>query len=157
MMKNKTLKYIFQALGIAIFGYILLNFVFVFDFVFQNLIDSFVRLFAQIEGNRIWPWYPTLKHFLFVLIIFVISPFIFKSKIKTIYKAIFFTVPLAVIYVTIGMFLYRWPVAVYILSAYFFFGTLYFFYRKKLSWIYTYTTILVTLALLLMNLSGAQI
>ena len=156
-MKNKTLKNILSALAVAFFGYILLNFTFIIDFLFQTLIDKEVKIFLSIEGNKIWLWYPAVKHLFFLFLIVLLSRYIFKSKLKTIYKNIYFTVPLSAIYVTAGMFLYRWPIAAFLTSSYFFFGFLYFFKRTKLSWLYYYTLILVTLVFLIGSLLGTQI
>ncbi len=157
MFKNQPVKNVLSAVAVAVFGLILLNVTFLFDFFVQTLIDSVVKLFAQTDINRVWRWYPPLKHFIFVAIVILISRFIFKSKLKTIFKVIYFVVPLAIIYVTIGIFLYRLPLLAFLLSSYFFLGFLYFFKRTKQPWLYYYALILVSLTLLIFNLLGEQI
>jgi len=67
------------------------------------------------------------------------------------------TVPLAVVFVTFGMFLYRWPVAAYTLGSLFSISVLYYFYHTKQPWLYYYTVILVSLTLLLAGLLGVEI
>ena len=96
-------------------------------------------------------------HGSFVVIIGIISWFVFKSKLKEIYKAIYMTVPLAVVFVTIGIFLFQWPIAVYLLGTLFGIGALYYFYRTKQHWIYYYTLILVGLTLAIFTLLGGEI
>jgi len=104
-----------------------------------------------------WGWYPSVKHATFVVVIGLISLPIFRSKLNTLYKAIYMTVPLTVVFVTLGMFLYRWPVAVYSLCSLFSISVLYYFYRTKRPWLYYYTLILVDLTMLLVDLLGIEI
>ncbi len=157
VLKNSIVKKILSAIAVAGFGFILLNLTFLFDYLFQTLVDKIVRLFTSVDFNMAWHWFPPLKHLMFVVIIFLISWLIFRSKLGVLYKAIFMTVPLAVIYVTIGMFFYQWPIIVYSLGGSFSIGVLYYFYRTKKPWLYYYTLILVGLAMLLVGLLGVEI
>jgi hypothetical protein len=142
---------------VAGFGFILLNLTFIFDFLLQSLVDKIVRLFTLVDFNMAWHWFPMLKHLMFVVIICLISWLVYRSKLGVLYKAIFMTVPLAVIYVTIGMFFYQWLIIVYSLGGLFSIGVLYYFYRTKKPWLYYYTLILVGLAMLLVGLLGIEI
>jgi len=94
---------------------------------------------------------------LFVGVIGVISWFVFRSKLGVLYKAIFMTVPLAVVFATLGIFLYRWPIAAYSLGGLFAIGVLYYFYRTKQPWLYYYTVILIGITMLLVGLLGVEI
>jgi len=151
IIKNKTVRTILSALAVAFFGFILLNLTFLFDFFYQSLVRGFVSLFIPLNPNA------DLMHISFVLIIGLISWFVFKSKLKTIYKAIYMTVPLAVVFATIGMFLYPWPIASYSLGIFFAFCVLYYLYRTKQPWVYYYTLILMSFAMLLVALLGVEI
>ena len=73
------------------------------------------------------------------------------------YKAIYMTVPFAVVFLTIGIFLFRWPVLAYSVSGLFFFGVLYYFYRTRQPWLYYYTLILVAFVMLIAGLLGIEI
>lgn len=146
-----------MAILVAAAGYVLLNIAFIADFLFQGLIDKIVGQFTSLNVNRIWPWYPSVKYLAFFTIILILARFIFPSKIKRTYKVIFFTLLLTLIYTTIGIFLYRYPIISYLLCLYFFFGFLYFFIRKKQSWMYYYALILVSLTLLIFNFFGGQV
>lgn len=164
MFKNPTMpagrqvvKNILSALAVAGFGFMLLNLAFIFDFLFQSLLDVIIKLFTTVDINMAWPWYPPVKHVLFVIIIGIISWFVFRSKLAVIFKAIFLTVPLAVVFLTLGIMLYRWPPVVYSLGGLFVAGLLYYFYRSKQSWLYYYTLILIGLAMLLVGLLGVEI
>lgn len=145
LLKNQIIKNILSALAVAVFGFILLNIAFIFYTAYQGIIRFVIRIFIPldlIEWND--SLFPLLSHGSFVVVIGIISFFVFKSKLKTIYKAIYMTVPLAVVYVTIGIFFYRWPIVSYSLSALFGICVLYYFYRAKQPWIYYYTLILIS-------------
>jgi len=157
LLKNPLVKNILSALAVAGFGFILLNLAFLFDFLFQSLVIGFVKLFTPVDFNMTSRWFPPLMHALFVIIIGLISWLIFRSKLGVLYKAIYMTVPLAVIFVTLGMFLGSLPVVVYSIGSLFSIGVLYYFYRTRKPWLYYYTLILVGVAMLLVGLLGIEI
>ena len=157
MFKNPIVKNILSAVAVAGFGFILLNLTFLFDFLFQSLVDAIVTLFTPVNFNMAWNWFPPVKHALFVGVIGVISWFVFRSKLGVLYKAIFMTVPLAVVFATLGIFLYRWPVAAYSIGSLLGIGVLYYFYRTKQPWLYYYTVILIGITMLLVGLLGVEI
>jgi len=155
--RNLIVKNIFSALAVAVFGFILLNITFLFDALYQGILRGLIGLFVPLNLDMNLYWFPPLMHISFVVIIGLISWFIFKSKLKLIYKAIFMTVPLAVVFATIGMFLYKWIWAVYLLGILFGAGVLYYLYRTKQPWIYYYTLILISLLMFLVILFGVEI
>lgn len=156
-IKKIILRNTLYVVAIPAIGFILLNLTFILDYFFQTALDFFVNLFTQTEINRVWRWYPPFKHFLFIALLILISRSIFNSKIKTIYKATFFVVPLATLYTTIGMFMYRWPFISFSLAIYLFTGTFYYLVKKRLSWLYYYSLILISITLLIFNLMGGEI
>jgi hypothetical protein len=157
MFKNPIVKNILSALAVAGFSFIMLNFTFLFDFLFQSLADGIIKLFTTADINMTWHWFPPAKHAVFVVIIGLISWLIFRSKLRALYKAIYMTVPLSVVFVTLGMFLYRWPVVVYSIGSLFGVSVLYYFYRTKRPWLYYYTVILVGLVLAIFSFLGGEI
>jgi hypothetical protein len=157
LLKNSIIKNILSAVAVAVFGFILLNLTFLLDFIFQRLIDAVIRPFTQININMDWQWFPPVKHFLFVIVIGIISWFVFKSKLKTLLKAIYMTVPLAVMFVSLGIFFYQTPLVAYLLGALITLGLLYYFYRTKKPWLYYYSLILVSLTLTISSLMGVDI
>ena len=157
MFKNPMVKNILSALAVAGFGFILLNFTFIFDFLLHSLVAGLIKLFIPVNPEITYYWFPPVMHALFVVVIGLISWLIFRSKLGVLYKAIYMTVPSAVVFVTLGMFLYRWPVAAYSLGSLFGIGILYYFYRTKQPWLYYYTVILVGLALAIFSLLGGEI
>jgi hypothetical protein len=128
-----------------------------FDFLIQSLVIGLIKLFTPVNFETNFQWLPPAMHGLFVVIIGIISWFIFRSKLGTFYKATYLTVPLAVIFVTIGMFLGQWPIASYSLGGLFGIGVLYYFYRTGKSWLYYYSVILIGITMLLVGLLGVKI
>jgi len=157
MLKNPLIKNILSALAVVVFGFILLNITFLFDALIHDLVIGFLTFFIPNELLMTSIWFPPMMHGLFVVAIGLISWFVFKSKLGVFYKAIYMTVPVAVVLVTIGMFLYSWPVAAYLIGALFSIGVLYYFYRTKQPWLYYYTVILISLVLAIFSLSGGEI
>lgn len=157
LFKNKLFKNILSALAVAVFGFLLLNLTFMFDAIYQSIIRKIIGLFIPLGPELNIYWLPPLLHFSFVLVIVVISWFILRSKLKTIYKAIYSVVPLATIFVTTGILFYQWQILVYLFSALFAAGVFYYLYRTKQPWIYYYTLILIGLTMLAVALLGIDI
>lgn len=156
MFKNPLVGKILQALAVAAFGFILLNLTFIFDFLFQSLVAGLIGLFTSAS----FIWLPPAMHGLFMVIIGLLSRLVFRSKLGTLYKAIFLPVPLAVVLVTMGMFLSERESAAYLpylLGGLFSTTILYYLYRTRQPWLYYYATVLVGLALLLVGLLGVEI
>ncbi len=157
LIKNKLLRNVLSAVAVAFFGFILLNLTFIFDALYQGIVRWIIGLFVSLNPDSNLYWFPPLMHVSFVIVIGIISYFIFKSKLKTIYKAIYFTVPLAAVFATIGMFLYQWQIASYLLGILFGAAVLYYLYRTKQPWIYYYTLILISIVMSLVALLGVEI
>lgn len=153
ILQNPYIKNILLALIVVIFGFILLN----LTFFFYALIINLVLKFFPDDFVMTNQWFMPLMIIVVSLIIAIVSWFVFKSKLKEIYKATFLVVPVAVVLAIIGMFLYRLPIAVFSLSGFISIGILYYFYRAKQPWIYYFSTILVVIVLLIMALTGTEI
>lgn len=157
MFKNQVVKNVLFALAVAVFGFVLLDLAFILDFLFQSVVIWFVKLFTADNPPMDWPWFAPVMHALFMVLIGFLSWFVFRLKLGVFYKAIYLTVPLAVVFATIGIALYRWPLLSYSLGGLVSIGILYCFYRTKQSWIYYYVVILVSLILAIFSLLGGEI
>lgn len=155
MLKNPWIKKILQAVLIVAAGFILLNFTFLFDWVFQ----SFIRFvfYPSGESMNMVGWLAPFQHFLFVVLIGFITWLIFRTKWPVLVKAIYLSVPTAVVLVTVGMFTANWLWLSYSLGGLLTLATLYVFYRTKQPWQYYFGVIWVTIALVIMALTGAEI
>lgn len=157
LVRNQTVRNILSALAVAVFGFLLLNLTFLFDFLFQSVVDVFVSLLTPVDFNMEWHWFPPLKHAMFVIIIGLISWLVFRSQVGILYKAIYLTVPVAVGLVTVGIFLYHWPIVSYSFGSFLCIGVLYYFYHSKQPWLYYYAVVLVGLTLAIFTLLGGEI
>lgn len=153
MLKNPIAKNILSAIAVAGFGYVLLTLL----FILYALLAQFVLLFLPANFVMTSRWFMPTFHALFMTIIGAISWFIFRSNLGVLYKAIFMTAPLSVVFVTLGMFLGRWPVISYLLGVLFGVGVLYYLYRTKQPWLYYYTLILVGLVFAIMSILRVEI
>jgi hypothetical protein len=156
-IKKPIIKNILFALAIIVFGFILLSTAFLLDALFQRLIDLILSIFIKGDLNMDLAWFPPLKHGLFAIVILIISWFMFKSKLKTIFKAIYMPVPLAAVFATIGIFFYQLPIIVYFLGILFFLIVLFYLYKSKKPWPYYFTLILVSIVMLLVMILGVEI
>ncbi len=91
------------------------------------------------------------------MILAVLSWFIFRSKLATLYKAIYTTVPVATVLAFIGIYFDRSPVLIYSLGALFSLGVLAYLFLTKKSWLYYFSVIFISIALLLVILLGVEI
>lgn len=157
MFKNKILNNIFYAVAVAGFGMLMLDIVFLLGYLFHQAVLAMVGILGPSSVLERTRWFPPLVHFAYLAIIGAVSWLVYKSKSRTLYKAICLPVPVAAVSVTIGMFFYAWPVAVYALNAFFYAGILHYFGRAKKPWIYYYAVILVGLALMFLLLTGGDI
>ncbi|MFA6888481.1 MAG: hypothetical protein WC254_03215 [Candidatus Woesearchaeota archaeon] len=157
LLKKPIIKNILFALAILMFGYILLILTFIFDTIYQGIIRNIAGSFLNLSPDSTLYWFSPVMHGSFVLIIWLISWFIFKSKLKKIYKAIYLVIPTAVVLVTLGMFLYHWPILVYTIGSLFCGSTLYYFYKTNQPWIYYYAVILVSITLAIFTVIGGEI
>lgn len=155
MFKNPWIRNILSGIAILVVGAILLNATFLFDFGFQSLLKFIFYRDADLMMTV--AWLPGLQHALFAVLIGMISWTIFRTKWPVLVKAVYLPVPVAVVMATVGIFLYQWPWLSYGLSGLLVIGSLYCFYRVKLSWHYYFGVIWVALALLIMALTGQDI
>ncbi len=157
MFKNPIFKNILSALAVAVVGFILLNLTFMFDYIFHSVVILFIKIFTSAEPPRDWNWFPLLMHFAFMVIIGLISRAIFRTKVSVLFKAIFMTVPTAVVLVTLGILFYQWPIIPYLLGFLLIAGVLRYFYHTHQPWLYYYSVILIGLTLAIFTFFGGEI
>jgi hypothetical protein len=150
---NPWIKNILSALAVAVLGFVLLNLTFLLNFLLFKLID----LCLPHELITAFPWFPMVRYALFLVIIILISWPVFRSKLSTLYKAIYLAVPTTVVLVSIGIFMYRWPPAAYLVGGIFAAGILFYLYCMRQPWLYYYAVLLVALTLMVFTLLGGQI
>lgn len=148
---------VFSVFAVAFFGFLLLNWAFLFDALYQNVARSIVAYLLNFGPESYVPWFPPVMHLSFLVLLGVISWFILRSRLWTLLKAIYLCVPVVAVQVYIGMFLYPNNWLVYSLGTLFCLGLLYYFYRTKQPWLYYFTTIFWSIVLAAYTLSGGEI
>lgn len=154
MSEKKALNPLIPILLIPILGFILLNLTFLFAAGFR----IGIYLITNRLVNEPIEWIPLVSHTLTFLIILTISFFILRSKrVTDLIKSIFSVIPIAVLLVYTGIFLYSYPILVYLISGLVVLGTSFYLYKQKKSWMYYYALGLVSIALLIMMILGIDI
>lgn len=156
-INNVYLKSALMALAVAVGGFLLFGLTFIFDFFVQSLVRIPLSMFLEGDFEMNVAWVPIFQHFFFVFVIAVISYLIFRSKIAVLLKAIYMTVPTGVALATVGMELYQWPAAVYLVCTVLTGTVLYYFYKTKQPWIYYFSVLLTASVMLLMTITGVEI
>lgn len=144
-------KNILSVLVIVIGGFILFNLAFLLA---AFVINATMRVggMAQNEAPHI------VGKVLYLILIFLISWFVFRSRLNDIIKATFLTMPLMVILVMVGISLYqqsKWIIAG--IGALVICLVLTYLYKKKLSWLYYFSTLYVVVLTLCVMLFNVQI
>ena len=144
-------KNVLSALVIIIGGFALFNIAFLLAAL---VINATMRVLGMAQHEA-----PSMVgRVLFLILIILSSWFVFRSKLKDLIKATFLTMPLMVVLVMAGISLYqqaRWMVAG--IGAVFIFSVLYYLYKKKLSWLYYFSTFYVAIVALCVMLFNVEI
>jgi hypothetical protein len=149
-MKGKAwFKNLLSVVCIVVGGFILFNAAFM-------LAALVIRTLAYIDGSQGIP--PAYGRIVFVILIFVISWFILRSKLNDLIKATYLTMPLMVTLVMIGIFTFQLTeLVVYLIGGIVIAAVLFYIYKKKLSWLYTFATVYVGSVALYIMLTGMEI
>jgi hypothetical protein len=149
-MKLKPwLKTLLSILTIIIGGFLLFNLAFI-------LVALIMGLVGLISGSNNTPSITGIV--ILIILLLVLSWFIFKSKLPTLIKATYLSMPLMVILMTIGISLYQQPQwIIYLIGAAIVISILLYLIFKKLSWLYFISTIYVALLALYISIAGIEI
>lgn len=130
-------KNVLSLFVIVIGGFILFNVAFILAAFVINACISIMEISPDSAP-------PFIGKAIYLIIIANISLFVFKSKLSTLVKATYLTVPLMVVQVFIGIVLYEQSkfiiaaIAALMISA-----VILYMYKKKLSWQYYFATLYV--------------
>lgn len=130
-------KNVLSLFVIVIGGFILFNVAFILAAFVINACISIMEISPDSAP-------PFIGKAIYLIIIAIISLFVFKSKLSTLVKATYLTVPLMVVQVFIGIVLYEQSkfiiaaIAALMISA-----VILYMYKKKLSWQYYFATLYV--------------
>lgn len=148
-----VLKGILMAIAVAVLGMVLLYLIFFLDYFYNLLFDFVLPMLNNIDIR----WIPPLRHIIFLIIILAVSSFILKKKLPIVFKAALAMVPVAMTFVTIGMFLSDLPILLYGFCLWIYIGIVLYLRRKKKPWQYFYSVTLIAAVLLIMAILGIDI
>jgi hypothetical protein len=154
MVGNPGVRNILSALVVAGAGFVLLNLTFLFFYAISLVLEVLI-IPDSTPMER--PWFMPVSFAVSTVVIGLVSWFVFRSRLVTLIKATYLTVPVAVALVLIGIALYHWPTVPYLVNGLLTAGVLFFFYRTKQPWLYYYSVILVALTLMIFTLLGGEI
>lgn len=136
-MKFKTWqKNVLSTVFIIFVGFIFFNLAFMLAALIINVI---MKIMGTPENSA--PHF--ISWVIYLMLIFLISVLVFKSKINTLFKATFLTMPLMIIIVLIGMTFYQTKLLVAMIGAVFIGSVVLFLNKKKLPWQYYVATLYV--------------
>lgn len=153
MAKNITLRNALSVLAILASIPILLTLLFLFYALIFNFYDIIMPRNPDMGPNP----YFVLRPITLFVILAVLFWLIFRSKLATLYKAIYLSVPVATVLAFIGIYFYGSPVLIYLLCALFVLGILAYIFFTKKSWLYYFSVIPVSIILLLVQILGVEI
>lgn len=146
-------KNILFALGIMLIAFAVLN----ASFMIMGLTARLFDLFLPANFAATSSWFMPVLMTVFAFAVAVLSWFVFKSELPDILKAGYSVLPIAFLYLAIGVPLYRWRAISLGINALVFAGLLTYLYKAKTTWFYYYALILISSALLIITLSGTDI
>lgn len=139
MKLNIWQKNILSAIVIVGVGFLLFNIAFM-------LAALVINISMVIMGSPENAAPPFVGRIAYVIILFIISWLILKSKLNDLMKAAFFTMPLMVVLVMLGISIYQQPMWLITIIGSIIIGTVVFIiYKKKLAWYYYFSTIYVAI------------
>jgi len=147
MSDRPWVNHLIAAVIIVAGGFLLFNFAFISA---AFIINTSIKL-LNMPGNSAPP---LLARVVYVVLILVLSWFVFRSRLSDTLKATFLTMPLMVVLVSIGIFTYQLTKGVVVgLGAAVVAAVLFYIRHKKLSWKYYFAVVYVAvLALMIMLL-----
>lgn len=151
---DKILKNILSAVAIAGFGMLMLYIVIIFYAFLLQAVSAIIFLSGTAGKSD---WFFPLAHLSYLAIVGAVSWLVLRSRMRTLYKAIYLPVPVVVVSFAIGMFFFSWPAAVYALNALFYAGVIHYFAKTGKPWQYFYAVILVALGLVVLLATGGEI
>lgn len=153
-LPNKPyVKNILSALAVSFFGFALWN----TAFIAYALLVRLALLFAPVDFARMSSWFMSSTLVLFIAMLAGLSWFVFRLSLPDLFKAIYLTMPLVVVLVSIGILTYPNPILAYGLSAVLVADVIIYLRHTKRPWIYYYATLFTAITLLVFSLAGGEI
>lgn len=146
---------VLSALVIMVGGFILFN----VAFMLAYLVNMAYRFAARpfVGGTDNVSFVQGIWHYIFIVIVLVISWFVLRSKLGDLAKATYFTMPMAVVLTEVGLQLFEMQYLVWIIGAIIVAAVLFYLYKTKRSWMYYFATLYVAVVMAVVVLAGIEI
>ncbi len=136
-------------------GFVLFNVAFllaaIVHMAYNMVITRFVHMIDY--GRMIYfSW-----HYIYIIVVLLISWFVFRSPFNDLVKATYLTMPLIVVLTEVGVQFYRWPALVWSIGTIIVGFLLFYLYKTKCSWLYYFATIYVVVVEIFVMVSGMDI
>lgn len=130
-------NYVLSAVVIIGVGFVLFNVAFILAWFVNTIVQIPLEIFLS-DGTRLsYTLVSIIQYAIYLVIVAVISWLILKSKkFSVLAKATYLTMPTMIIFVIMGMFLYRMPIVMIGLSVLIALSAFYYLYIKRLPWQY---------------------
>ena len=155
-MKLKTYqKNILHMFVIVVGGFILFNVAFFLAFLVNRAYMLLIMIFTHnIEniGAMRFSW-----HYVYIVVVLILSWFVFRTKLNDLAKSTFSTMPLIVLLTEVGIRFYQSPLMVYIICSAIVGAILLYLYNTKRSWLYYFAVFYVVAVGIFVMLTGMEI
>jgi hypothetical protein len=142
-------KNVLSMLAIAVIGFILFNVAFLLAAIVMGGVSSFI-------GTQGGP--PYVGRIMYLVVILLISWFVFTSRLSDLAKATYLIMPLMVFLIMEGMLLNEQPQLIILaVGAVMVGAVLYYLHQKKRSWLYYFATFYVTVVALCVMIFQVEI
>lgn len=148
-------KNILSALVIMLVGFLLFNVAFMLAFLVNTVYGFAIRSF--VDGTDNASFVHGLWHYIFIVIVLVISWIVLRSKLNDLAKATYFTMPMVVVLTEIGLQLFEMQALVWVLGAVLVAAVLFYLYMTKRSWLYYFATLYSAAVMAFVVLAGIEI
>ena len=104
------LQKLLTVISVCGLGFLFLNLAFMTDYAFQMFLMWIISSVADVDMLVQTSALPAVLHIAFLILLAVASSSILRSRVNTVVKAAWLMVPIAAVYLTIGMFTVTYPV-----------------------------------------------
>ncbi|MEQ8197686.1 MAG: hypothetical protein ABRQ27_06750 [Clostridiaceae bacterium] len=150
-------KNILSMIVIVVAGYILFITAFILAALVSRVYGMIVSPFAGNAGGNAYlihfSW-----HYVYLIFNLLLAWLVLRSRFNDLVKAAFLTMPLMVVLMEVGIQFYQQPQPLVLgIGAVIIGVILFYLYKKKLPWMYYFSTVYVTVMALIVLLSGMEI
>jgi len=147
-------EHVWQSLMISAIGFVLVNASFILDFLWHNSVTLAIMQITGSDPNELYAWYPHALKVSFLLLVLLASYFALTSKLSTVIKAAFSTVPVVSLLLAVGAFFAGSSTYATLSGTAIVAGILYWLSRHDMPWQYIFSVLLAGICSLAFIVAG---